>query len=194
MSPKRRFCILRKALLIAVLMLAATVHTASAEDTTTTTTTPTAQELHRAAVREWRGKVRHRRLRAQYLAAGLGINYRPGRIEMHTRSPEYLRWIAGRLRHRNHRYMAIRHRRIPKLLCIHSHEGSWTAYNPAGHYGGFQMDWSFMRHWGADKLHKYGGHDARSWSPRDQIAVASRAASHIGFGPWPNTAAMCGLL
>jgi len=38
------------------------------------------------------------------------------------------------------------------------------------------------------------GRDARYWSPADQLAVASRAVAHIGFGSWPNTAAMCGLL
>jgi hypothetical protein len=55
------------------------------------------------------------------------------------------------------------------------------------------MDASFMAHWGADKLTKYDGADARYWSVRDQMAVASRAVAHIGFSPWPNTAAACGL-
>jgi hypothetical protein len=80
------------------------------------------------------------------------------------------------------------------LLCIHGGEGSWTAYNPAGYYGGLQMDWAFMRHWGGMMLTKYHGRDARSWSPHDQMYVGYRAARKIGYGPWPNTAADCGLL
>jgi hypothetical protein len=55
------------------------------------------------------------------------------------------------------------------------------------------MDASFMQHWGADKLHKYHGRDARYWSVADQLAVASRAVAHIGYSPWPNTGAMCGV-
>lgn len=79
-------------------------------------------------------------------------------------------------------------------MCIHSKEGSWTAYNPAGYYGGMQMDWSFMRRWGGWALTKYGGRDARSWVPGDQLHVAWTAYVHIGYGPWPNTARACGLL
>ena len=67
------------------------------------------------------------------------------------------------------------------------------AHSPAGYYGGFQMSRTFMQHWGADKLAKYGGRDARYWSPADQMAVASRAVAHLGYSPWPNTAAACGL-
>lgn len=79
------------------------------------------------------------------------------------------------------------------LLCIHRYEGAWNAYNPAGYYGGLQMDWSFMRHWGNDMLAKHGGRDARYWTPLEQLIVGERAVQHIGYSPWPNTRLMCGL-
>ena len=104
-----------------------------------------------------------------------------------------LQHLARRYRLRGNHFRRIIHQRFPNLMCIHHYEGSWSAYNPAGYYGGFQMDASFMQHWGADKLHKYHGRDARYWSPADQLAVASRAVAHIGYSPWPNTGAMCGL-
>jgi len=56
------------------------------------------------------------------------------------------------------------------------------------------MDSSFMWAYGADKLAKYGGRDARYWTARDQLAVGFRAVRARGFTPWPNTARACGLL
>lgn len=80
------------------------------------------------------------------------------------------------------------------LRCIHTHEGAWNAYNPAGpYYGGLQMDSAFMSSWGSDMLSKYGGRDARYWSPLDQLIVGYRAVVSIGYGPWPNTRLMCGI-
>lgn len=76
--------------------------------------------------------------------------------------------------------------------CIHSHEAAW---NDSGdpYWGGLQMDWDFMRSYGADMLRKYGG-PADRWTPRDQMVVAERArASGRGFGPWPNTRIPCGV-
>lgn len=82
----------------------------------------------------------------------------------------------------------------PEMMCIHHYEGSWTAYNPAGYYGGIQADWGFMRAYGAPELAKYGGRDARYWSPADQLHMAWRGYLARGYSPWPNTAAACGLL
>lgn len=177
-------------------MLAATTHTALADTTTTTTTTTDAELIaHAKAVRHVKHLIHHRRHRAIRLAGSLGIHYRPHRVERGRTDLGFLRYVAHRLRQRNHRYLAMRRSLFPKLLCIHHYEGAWNAYNASGpYYGGFQMDAGFMEQWGADKLAKYGGADARYWSARDQMAVASRAARHIGFGAWPNTAAMCGLL
>ena len=181
-------------MLIAVSMLAATTQTASA-DSTTTTTTDAQLIAHAKAVHHVKLIIRERRHRAVRLAGSLGIAYRPHRVEAGHTDLGYLRYVAHRLRVRNRRYLAMRAWLFPKLLCIHHYEGAWNAYNGAGpYYGGFQMDAGFMYRWGYDKLRKYDGADARYWSARDQMAVASRAARHIGFGSWPNTAAMCGLL
>jgi hypothetical protein len=179
-------------------MLAATVHTASADTSTQlqgivpVATTTTSQQT--AVLQLWRSRVRVHRVRAVRYAASLGLRLHPGPIEMRTTGIPYLKWLSLRWRHRAHVFLAVRSRRFPALLCIHHYEGSWVAYSPAGYYGGFQMSLTFMRHWGADKLAKYGGRDARYWSPADQLAVASRAVSHLGYSPWPNTAAACGLL
>jgi hypothetical protein len=193
---------LRRTLLIAVSMLAAITYSTSApeaqsstETTTTTTTTTTQLEVHRAAVHLWRGRVRRRRIIAVRRAHRLGIRLHPGAVERTTDRVRRLERMAHHFRRRGRHYHAVIRRRFPKLLCIHHYEGSWAAYNPAGpYYGGFQMDAGFMERWGADELHKYGGRDARYWSPADQLAVASRAVAHIGFGSWPATAAICGLL
>lgn len=179
-------------------MLAATTQTAWATDTTTTTTTTTTTDAeliaHAKAVHHVKHIIRHRRHLARRLAGSLGILYRPRPIKASQSDLGYLHYMARRVKRRNHRYLVMRHSLFPKLRCIHHYEGAWNAYNAGGpYYGGFQMDAAFMARWGADKLHKYGGKDARYWSPHDQMAVASRAARHIGFGSWPNTAAMCGL-
>lgn len=77
------------------------------------------------------------------------------------------------------------------ILCIHSHEGSWT--NP--NYGGLGEMLAFQQAYGADMLRKYGT-TAQAWSPTDQIIVAWRGYVGNGhsFSPWPNTARMCGVL
>ena len=184
-------------------MLAAITYSASAPDaqsstqSNTTSTTTTSAELiaHRAAVHLWRHRVRRHRIMAVRRAYLLGLSLHPGPVERRTDRIRRLERLNHHFRRRDRHYRAVIRRRFPKLLCIHRYEGSWTAYNPAGpYYGGFQMDAGFMERWGADKLRKYGGRDARYWSPADQLAVASRAVAHIGFGSWPSTAAMCGLL
>jgi hypothetical protein len=77
-------------------------------------------------------------------------------------------------------------------LCIHRYEGSWWD-GGAPYYGGLQMDWGFMRRYGAQLLRTKG--PANRWSPLEQIWVAERAhRSGLGFYPWPNTARSCGLI
>jgi hypothetical protein len=182
-------------LIVAAMMLAATAHSASADTSTQLQgTVPVATTTsQQAAVQLWRSRVRAHRVRAVSYAASLGVLLHPGRIEMRTTGIAYLQWMSLHWRVRAHGLLAVRSRRFPALLCIHHYEGSWVAYSPAGYYGGFQMSRTFMQHWGADKLAKYGGRDARYWSPADQMAVASRAVAHLGYSPWPNTAAACGL-
>jgi hypothetical protein len=81
---------------------------------------------------------------------------------------------------------------VRELLCIHSFEGSWRDPNPP-FFGGLQMDYSFARAYGGEFLHAWGTPD--NWPPFVQLTVAMRAIlAGRGFGPWPNTARMCGLL
>jgi hypothetical protein len=77
-------------------------------------------------------------------------------------------------------------------LCIHRYEGSWTD-SGGPYYGGLQMDYGFMAHYGGFLLHAKG--PASNWSPLEQMWVAERAyAAGRGFYPWPNTARVCGLI
>ena len=77
------------------------------------------------------------------------------------------------------------------FLCVHGFEGSWQ--DPAApYYGGLQMDWDFMGTYGGPFLRAFG--PASNWTPAMQIATAERAyLEGRGWGPWPNTARMCGL-
>ena len=76
--------------------------------------------------------------------------------------------------------------------CIHRYEARWHDAG-APYYGGLQMDYTFMRRYGASLLARKGTAD--HWTPLEQIWVAERARrSGRGFWPWPNTARACGLL
>jgi hypothetical protein len=90
----------------------------------------------------------------------------------------------------------------PQWLCIHSYEGDWEDGGDP-HWGGLQMDWSFLHTYGADFIRRHGeprgvsGPDgwANAWTPTEQMIAAERAhRSGRGFYPWPNTARYCGLL
>lgn len=93
---------------------------------------------------------------------------------------------------------APKHPRISKWLvsaftCIHGYEGAWNANTGNGYYGGLQMDSNFQATYGPDFMAKWGSAD--KWPPWAQIQAAVRAYnSGRGFYPWPNTAAMCGLI
>jgi hypothetical protein len=78
------------------------------------------------------------------------------------------------------------------FICIHHYEGAWNANTGNGYYGGLQMDIGFQRSYGSEFLSAFGTADR--WPPSLQLAVAIKAyLSGRGFGPWPNTARMCGL-
>jgi hypothetical protein len=109
-------------------------------------------------------------------------------------TPILARW-QGRLR----RYRAALLRRRPALTglrCIHGYEGPWNAVSDSTptYYGGLQMDRAFERAYGHDVLVARRGADADAWSRHDQLMVAMRAYRSVGYSPWPNTAAACGLL
>lgn len=76
-------------------------------------------------------------------------------------------------------------------LCIHGKEGPWNDANDP-YWGGLQMDRSFMEAYAPRHLLRRGW--ANAWTPIEQMWVAERAYRSRGFGPWPNTARMCGLL
>jgi hypothetical protein len=77
------------------------------------------------------------------------------------------------------------------FVCIHRHEGSWTAATGNGFYGGLQFDGDFERSYGSEFLSMWG--HANRWPSAVQITVAMRAYASRGFSPWPNTARVCGL-
>jgi hypothetical protein len=78
-------------------------------------------------------------------------------------------------------------------LCIHRHEGSWTAATGNGYYGGLQMNRVFQRMY-SPKLY-YSKGTANHWTKWEQIWTAVKAAfwRGRGFGPWPNTRIPCGV-
>ena len=79
------------------------------------------------------------------------------------------------------------------FTCIHHFEGAWNANSGNGYYGGLQMNYGFMSHYGGSYLGRWGTADR--WPAWAQIDVAVRAyRSGRGFWPWPNTARACGLL
>lgn len=80
---------------------------------------------------------------------------------------------------------------VRAALCVHSHEGSWQD-SGAPYWGGLQMDMNFMRHYGWRELRRWG--TAEHWTPHTQLVVAYRGWRAQGWGAWPNTARICGLI
>lgn len=80
------------------------------------------------------------------------------------------------------------------LMCIHSHEGNWNDPNSSGYgyYGGFQMDYDFMRAYGGTFLRRWGTAD--HWPVWAQIQAAMNGERARGWYPWPVSARLCGLL
>ena len=82
-------------------------------------------------------------------------------------------------------------------LCIHRYEGAWNDPNPP-YWGGLQMDLGFQRTYGGEFMRRWGTAD--HWPVWAQITAARRARDGYngygarGYGPWPNTARLCGLL
>jgi hypothetical protein len=80
---------------------------------------------------------------------------------------------------------------IQGLLCIHSHEGSWSDPD-APYWGGLQMDLSFQSAYGPEFLSRWGTAD--HWPVWAQLQAGVRGYHARGWSPWPNTARYCGLL
>lgn len=186
--------ILKKLLVVAAVAVCAAFIPQTALAADTGSSTQVAQTSTTGLLKLWRNRVAAARRAAVLSAHRVGVHPKTVAWEMHTTNIGHLKWLQHVWQMRN-RSWVLQYRNVaPKLLCIHSFEGAWNAYSPAGYYGGLQMNSSFMRAYGWDKLVKYGWHDARYWSPADQLAVGFRAVRARGFWPWPNTAAACGLL
>ena len=120
---------------------------------------------------------------------------RPSRNPLSAGSEAYHRWVV-----RVWKARAVRARRAaahpPRLhawRCIQRYEAPWHAATGNGYYGGLQMDYGFMRQYGWFLLRRKGA--AHRWTPLEQMWVAERAVrAGRGFYPWPNAAAICGLL
>ncbi|HEY8858470.1 MAG TPA: hypothetical protein VIM27_03385, partial [Gaiellales bacterium] len=121
---------------------------------------PWTQAPHPKLVHKLRRDIRLRRDHAVHRAWKLGIILTPAPRERLTVEVGALRAMDARWHLRAHRYRLALRQRAPvyaALACIHSYEGSWSAYSPAGpYYGGYQMDPSFERHYGSDYMRVWG--------------------------------------
>jgi hypothetical protein len=143
--------------------------------------------------------------RAANLTVALGMS-RPGPLVLgrgagaRKRQPAHWSAVAGWLTARSEVPKPAERplsRRIPhfgELTCIAGHEsrGDWDADTGNGYYGGLQMDRGFQQTY-APRLYRAKG-TADNWTRAEQMRAAERAIATRGFSPWPNTAAMCGLL
>ena len=173
---------------------------------TATAIASTAPTSHRSgdeassAVRALRHEIRSTRHLALWTAYVAALpEPRHGHAERIATTVPELVPILIRWQHRLTYYRAALARRQPVLAglrCIHRYEGPWNAVSDSSptYYGGLQMDRSFEQAYGDDVLAAYGGTDADTWSAHDQLMVGMRAYRSVGYTPWPNTAAACGLL
>jgi hypothetical protein len=180
---------------VCLLLLTSGASTAAAATTRVVHTPAAASPAVRALRHEIR-VVRGRTLRDAFEAALPAPPH--GHAERRATTAAELAPILERWRARHRRYRAALARRAPILAgfaCIHRSEGPWNAVSDSDptYYGGLQMDRAFERAWGGDVL-RSSGRDADAWSAHDQLMVAMRAYRELGYAPWPNTAAACGLL
>ena len=178
------------------LLLLTSGATTAAATTKRVAHTPTAVSPAVRALRHEIRVVRGRTLRDAFEAALPAPPH--GHAERRATTVAELESILERWRARHRGYRAALARRAPILTgfaCIHRYEGPWNAVSDSDptYYGGLQMDRAFERAWGGDVL-RSSGRDADAWSAHDQLMVAMRAYRHLGYAPWPNTAAACGLL
>ena len=182
---------------LACLLMLTSGATAAAAATAPAAHTASAASPAVRALRHEIRVVRGRTLRDAFLAALPAPSH--GHAERRATTVAELVPILERWRARHRSYRAALARRAPILRgfhCIHRYEGAWDAVSDSNptYYGGLQMDRAFEQAWGADMLRAYRGSDAERWSAHDQLMVAMRAYRRLGYAPWPNTAAACGLL
>jgi len=113
------------------------------------------------------------------------------------RHPELAPWRGRRIawRARAHRVSLIPVAPWPPgwlagALCVHHYEGAWDDDTGNGYFGGMQFDeGTWLANGGAAYAPR-----ADLASPRDQLLVALATWRARGWEPWPDTAAICGLL
>jgi hypothetical protein len=76
--------------------------------------------------------------------------------------------------------------------CVSSHEGAVDSNSGNGYFGKWQADVSFMLAYGREFYRRWGV--ASNWPEWAQDVMAHRGYRARGWGPWPNTAAACGVL
>ena len=75
-------------------------------------------------------------------------------------------------------------------ICVHEHEGAWNSNTGNGYYGGFQYLTSTWINSGGGQY----ASRADLATPHEQLLVTWHVTRSSGWGQWPNTARMCGLL
>ena len=137
--------------------------------------------------------IRHQRVRANEWRSRAGSPTLPlGEPWLATRRGLVLyHWRARRVRARAYYAGIWRWYYASGASCVHTLEGSWTDPNAPG-YGGFQMYLAFQEAHGARYLRRWGTAD--HWPATVQIRVTRSVVEANGWGQWPNTARMCGLL
>jgi|SRR6516164_1305928 len=76
---------------------------------------------------------------------------------------------------------------VRDAICVHHYEGSWHDKRNPSYRGGMQFAWSTWRAVG-------GKGDPANASRREQLFRAHLLWRIRGWQPWPNSAALCGLL
>jgi hypothetical protein len=140
------------------------------------------RQIHRdrSVIRFWK----HHRDLATVHRDVASTQTRWARISLKIAAPNLHRLVASRLASR------VVGSVKSALLCIHSHEGSWS--DPGYPYwGGLQMDMNFQSAYGPEFLRRWGTADR--WPVYAQLQAGARAVAARGFSPWPNTRKLCGV-
>lgn len=135
------------------------------------------QEARREARRLGQSRMRFHRLSYEPDQLDRGLRWMHRKVEKMKRTPTPVRYSVAH---------------YDQWICIHHGEGAWDSNTGNGYYGGLQMDLSFQQAYGPEFLARWGTAD--NWPPLAQMEAAERALPSRGFGPWPLTAARCGLL
>jgi len=119
-------------------------------------------------------------------------------LDRTSRSLTYRQWVLDlwKARAQKAKRRALHPPQLRRWLCIFRYERhprqGWRTNTGNGFYGGLQMDLAFQRNYGPWLLRAKG--HAHRWTPIEQIWAAERGRRVQGWGAWPNSARMCGLI